>query len=248
MIEFETLCYLQNQKTGCTYVETLLRRFCDEDLLRFEKHRPLSRRKPGKFYFINVREPLDAYGSLFRYGLDGRGELFVRLRRAGHEALYQQGQSGFAQWLEFVLDAAHAELVNPAAGPVLSGQLGLQSWRFLRLATLGLDQAAQHLVSPQALRDHAQAQQAVDHVVRYECMNADLRELLTGPLAHAFTDSNSVNGWLDKSPRINASATKATEALSDISQTLRERLVQREWYLYETHYNADGTLNLQKRT
>lgn len=243
MIEFETLCYLQNQKTGCTYIETLMRRFCDEDMVRFEKHRPLIRRKPGKFYFISVREPLDAYGSLFRYGLDRKGELYLRLRAAGHVALYQQGQAGFADWLAFVLDEAHAKLVCPAAGAALAGQIGLQSWRFLRLATLGLDEAAAQLVSPQVLRQHVHVHKAVDRVLRYERMNEDLRELLAGPLAHAFSDTPAVKRWLDESPRINASATQASNALREIPQTLRDRLVQREWYLYETHYQADGSLS-----
>ena len=38
---------------------------------------------PGKFYFVGVREPLDTYLSLFNYGLDGRGEIFLRLNAAG---------------------------------------------------------------------------------------------------------------------------------------------------------------------
>lgn len=242
MIEFETLCYLQNQKTGCTFVETLLRKYCAEGIVRYEKHRPLPRRKPGKFYFISVREPLDAYGSLFRYGLDKKGELFVRLRSAGHDALYAQGLDGFAAWLEFVLDEKHAALVFPAAGPALSGALGLQSWRFLRLATLGLDGAAATLANPQAVRDYAQEHKAVDRVVRYESMKEDLSELLQGPLAHAFASPADVVRWIEQSPPINASGTQASSALHQIPQDLRERLVQREWYLYETHYNADGTL------
>ena len=243
MIEFETLCYLQNQKTGCTFVETMLRNFCTEGIVRYEKHRPLPRRKPGKFYFISVREPLDAYGSLFRYGLDRKGELYLRLKAAGHGALYVQGMDGFAAWLEFVLDAKHAALVFPGAGPALSGALGLQSWRFLRLATLGLEQAAATLLSPQAVRDYARAQMAVDSVVRYECMKEDLSELLQGPLAHAFASPAAVVRWVKQSPRINASGTQASFALRDLPQDLRDRLVQREWYLYENHYNADGTLH-----
>ena len=242
MIEFETLCYLQNQKTGCTFVETMLRNFCVEGIVRYEKHRPLPRRKQAKFYFINVREPLDAYGSLFRFGLDKKGELYMRLKAAGHAALYAQGTQGFAAWLEFVLDAKHAALVFPGAGPALSGALGLQSWRFLRLATLGLEQAAATMDKPQAVRDYAREHMAVDRVVRYESMKEDLSELVQGPLAHAFGSPAGVVRWVEKSPRINASGTQASSDLREIPQDLRDRLVQREWYLYGTHYNADGTL------
>jgi len=242
MIEFETLCYLQNQKTGCTFVETMLRKHCSEGIVRYEKHRVLPRRKPGKFYFISVREPLDAYGSLFRFGLDKKGELFMRLRATGHAALYARGMEGFAAWLEFVLDARHASLVFPAAGPELSAALGLQSWRYLRLAALNLDQGARTLTSPQALRDYAQEHKVVSSVVRYECMQQDLSELVQGQLAHAFADPAEAVRWLQQSPRINASETQAPLALRDIAHDLLERLMQREWYLYGHFYNADGSL------
>ena len=106
MIEFESFCFLQNHKTGCTLVETFLRAHCSEDIVRYEKHWAPPARRPGKFHFVGVREPLDTYLSLFNYGLDGRGEIFLRLNAAGLGALYAAGIDGFAEWLRHILDPA----------------------------------------------------------------------------------------------------------------------------------------------
>ena len=38
MLEYPTFCYLQNQKTGCTFVEQFLRVHSKEPLLSFDKH------------------------------------------------------------------------------------------------------------------------------------------------------------------------------------------------------------------
>ena len=91
MIEFDTYCYLQNHKTGCTFVETFLRRFSAEPVRQYHKHAALAARLKGKFTFVNVRNPVDVYLSLYHYGLDGKGELFERLKAAGQAGLYRQG-------------------------------------------------------------------------------------------------------------------------------------------------------------
>jgi hypothetical protein len=239
MIEFETLCYLQNQKTGCTFVETLLRTFCSEGIVRYEKHRAAPARKPGKFYFVSVREPLDAYLSLFNYGLDGKGELFERLGAAGHGNLYAAGIEGCAGWLEFVLDVANAPLIYPHRGMPLARDLGLMSFRFLRLATLGFEQAATSLQGEAAIRAFAKREQLVNTVIRYESMVPELQKLVKGPLRHAFADVPAALAWLEQSPPINASTRRKGNRDIALPEPLLKKLHEREWYLYSTHYTGD---------
>ena len=236
MIEFETLCYLQNQKTGCTFVETLLRKFCNEGIVRYEKHRAAPARKPGKFYFVSVREPLDAYLSLFNFGLDGKGELFERLGPAGHGHLYATGIDGFGTWLEFVLDAANAPLIYPQRGVPLARDLGLMSFRFLRLAALGFEQTGASLQDKAAIRAFAKREQLVDTVIRYESMVPELQKLVKGPLRHAFADLPAALAWLEQSPRINASTRREGKQDLALPPGLLKKLHEREWYLYSTHY------------
>lgn len=236
MIEFETLCYLQNQKTGCTFVETFLREFCREGIVRYEKHRTAPRRKPGKFYFVSVREPLDAYLSLYNYGLDGKGELFERLRAAGHGNLYAAGIEGFGGWLEFVLDTTNAPLIYPPRGAPLARDLGLMSFRFLRLAALGFEEAGVALQDKAALRAFAERERLVDTVIRYESMVPELQALVQGPLRHAFADLPAALAWLERSPPINPSKRRDAQEALALPDDLHQKLQEREWYLYSTYY------------
>jgi hypothetical protein len=238
MIEFDSLCYLQNQKTGCSMVEMFLRQRCSEGIVRYEKHMAPKRRKPGKFYFISVREPLDTYLSLFNYGLDGKGELFARLVAAGFGGLYSNGIEGFGAWADFVLDPKHASLMHPKGYPAVSSQLGLVSFRYLRLAALHFEQHCCGLTSHAAIVDFFRAQQLVDAVIRYESLQHDLQALVEGPLRHAFADLSAALAWIAASPRINESTRRDRNARPVLAETLRQRLVEREWFLYQTHYAA----------
>lgn len=109
MHDFGGLVYLDLHKTGSNYVSAFLRASCTLREVKNEKHKPItSDYRSDSFYFITVRHPLQAYASLFRYGMGGKG--FVRhwLGRAGHNALYGEGPGAFAQWLSFVLDSQNA--------------------------------------------------------------------------------------------------------------------------------------------
>jgi hypothetical protein len=236
MIEFDSFCYLQNQKTGCSMVETFLRKHCSEDIVRYEKHRAPKLRKTGKLYFISVREPLDTYLSLFNYGLDGKGELFERLTAAGAAGLYSQGINGFGAWLNFVLDPGHAALVYPKGCSAVAFQLGLVSFRFLRLAALGFEQQCGALADRAAIIDFFESSRLVDEVICYESLQQDLLALVEGPLRHAFADLPAALNWIAASPRVNASTRRDRTDKPLLTDTLRERLVEREWFLYQTHY------------
>lgn len=237
MIEFDTFCYLQNQKTGCTMVEAFLRQQCSEDIRRYEKHRVPKQRKPGTFYFISVREPLDTYLSLFNYGLDGKGELFGRLRIAGAGTLYAHGIDGFGDWLEFVLDASHAALVYPSNCLTVASQLGLVSTRFLRLAVLDFEQQCSTLTNRAAMIDYAESHRMVDAVIHYENLQQELTALIAGQLRHAFANLQAALAWIASPPRINASARRDQPDKPPLSDRQRALLIEREWYLYQTHYD-----------
>ena len=236
MIEFESFCYLQNQKTGCSFVETFLRKFCSEGIVRYEKHNTPRVRKEGKFYFISVREPLDTYLSLFNYGLDGKGELFQRMRAAGVGHLYAQGMAGFSPWLDFVLNPDHAAQVYPNGCAALARQLGLVSCRFLRLACLGFEKQSGLLSDRAMILDYSDAHGIVDEVIRYESLQQDLSAIVSGPLRHAFADLPAALAWIEAAPRINSSTRRDKQEQIDLPDPLREKLNDREWYLYRIHY------------
>jgi hypothetical protein len=231
VIEFETFCFLQNHKTGCTLVETFLRAHCSEDIVRYEKHWAPPARRPGKFHFVGVREPLDTYLSLFNYGLDGRGEIFLRFNAAGLGTLYARGIEGFAAWLHRVLDPAASASLYPPGCQWMAAESGLLTARFLRLAIPGSQRGpggnwAVRLAGPDA----------VDAVLRYENLVPQLRDLACGPLRHAFVHLDAALEWLAAPPRINASQRRDRSTAPQVPAELRALLAERERLLYDVFY------------
>lgn len=231
MIEFETFCFLQNHKTGCTLVEAFLRRHCCEDIVRYEKHWAPSTRRPDKFHFVGVREPLDAYLSLFNFGLDGHGEVLVRLQEAGQGQLYAAGIDGFGAWLHWLLDADRAAALYPPDCAALAPSCGLLTSRFLRLAIPGCQREP-----PGDWRARLAGPDAVDAVLRYESLIGDLRTLIAGPLRHAFSDQGAAQAWLAAAPRINASLRRDRVQAPPLPADLRRLLAEREALLYDAFY------------
>jgi hypothetical protein len=233
MIEFESLVFLQNHKTGCTLVEGFLRAHCGEDIVRYEKHRAPPGRVPGKYHFVGVREPLDTYLSLFNFGLDGHGEIFVRLRAAGHGGLYANGIGGFAAWLRLLLDAGRAAELYPPGCSGTAPRCGLLTARFLRLAIPGWQR------DPGSdWRARLAGAEACDAVLRYEELIPQLQALVVGPLRHAFPDLAAAQAWLEAAPRINASQRRDRAQPPSLPADLRAELAEREKLLYDAFYPA----------
>jgi len=231
MIEFESLCFLQNHKRGCTLVETFLRTHCSEDIVRYEKHWAPPARRPGKFHFVGVREPLDTYLSLFNYGLDGRGEIFTRLNAAGLGGLYAAGIDGFSEWLRRMLDPRGSAALYPPGCGWMASECGLLTARFLRLAIPGSQRGpggnwASRLAGPEA----------VDTVLRHETLIPQLRDLVCGPLRHAFVHLDAALAWLADPPRVNASQRRDRLGVLHVPAELRAQLAERERLLYDAFY------------
>lgn len=231
MIEFETFCFLQNHKTGCSFVEAFLRQHCSEDLVRYEKHRALRERIPGKFHFTGVREPLDTYLSLFNYGLDGRGEIFARLATAGLGSCYAAGMDGFADWLELLLDPVRGAALYPPGCEAAAPRCGLLTARFLRLAIPGWQQDLSG-----DWRERLGGPGAVDAVLRHESLVQQMQALVGGPLRHAFADPSRAQAWLAGAPHVNASRRRDRDAAPRLTAELCERLAGRERLLYDAFY------------
>lgn len=268
MIEFDSFCYLQNQKTGCTYVETLIRQCSTDDIVRYEKHAPLTRYQAHKFYFVNVRDPLDTYLSLFNYGLDGKGEIYIKLTQAGFGDLYAQGIAGFEDWLDFMLTPEKSSKMETAFAqkdPALTHPaLGLMSFRFMRLACLGFDQAAASLLDQAQVEAYFSQHFKMDAVIKNEEMATALLDLVTGPLKHAFRSQEKTVAWLNQPQRINASVRRdkadraknesaskpntssvSSESKQAINAALQEKLAAREWLLYQKYYPDTNVLSSQ---
>lgn len=238
MIEFDTFCYLQNQKTGCTYVETLIRKFCTEGIVFYDKHFIPNKVKPNKFYFVNVRDPLDTYLSLFNYGLDGRGTIYENFVKYGYQGLYVKGIKGFSDWLSFMLDPQSAPYIFHRHDQQIANQIGLLTYRFLRLACIGFHGNTTGLSDRSSIEDYYKKYSILSYVIKNESMKSQLIDLISGPLKHAFLNTREAIAWINRDERINESSRrdKSVDSML-ISDALMNQLKNREWFLYKHFYH-----------
>jgi hypothetical protein len=220
MLDYQTFCYLENHKTGSTFVETFLRTFSREPVSEYSKHTPASARVDGKFYFLNVRDPLDTYLSLFNYGRDGRGNLHKRAEATGTD-LYdpKHGAEAFDLWLTAMLDATIVGNLYKRYRDKLT-QAGLISLRFLRLATF----------------DFRYPAPAVQRVLRFESLRADLATTVERHLAHAISDRAAAIEWIAQTPPINTSQRREEREQLIIRRRTLRALLAREAPLYGKVY------------
>lgn len=236
MLEYDTFCYLENQKTGSTFVITFLNEFSAEPLRSHKKHAAVAQRVPDKFYFINVREPLASYRSLFAFGLEGNGTVFARFDQLGYGHLYKNGAQGFPEWLRFVLDRRNAQILAGGYTLQQASAMGLMTWRFMRLAVFGFEQFARSDPTLPAMRQHVQQNFFMNAVLRQESLRPSLAVLVRGPLASRLTDPKAAINWLKAAPKINASAARVSDEEAPLDEATLSALFRKERYMYANFY------------
>jgi len=233
VIEYPSFIYLQNQNTGSGFVEDFLTRFCIEPRLRRELHGALSR-DPGKFCFINVRQPIDQYKSLFAAGLEGRGQVFERISAAGNAGLYANGINGFDNWMRFVIQPENGPLLDLRYTPDVARIMGFMTWRFLRLASPGFEDAAPAWRTPGQMQAYVADHNVIRFVIRREVLRSDLKALVAGRLHDAIGDHSAANAWIDSAEAVNVSRFGAEPA--GLSPAILVATVEREAVLYNSYY------------
>lgn len=232
MIEYPSFAYMDVQKTGSTFVEKFLDKHADERLMRFERHQPL-KGKPieGKIYFISVRDPLDQYSSLYRFGCSGRGALHGALVARGLDSLYTGTADSFAAWLDLVLDPENAQLMDGHYGRV-ARLVGFQGYRFLRLAISEPLQRLSACRTPAEVAEVYRTHRFVERILRTESLNDDLRALVEGPLRPAIRDLDAALAMLADERRINSSPPDDT-LVDALAPSAKRKVMEREWFHFE---------------
>ena len=233
MDEYKSVCYLDVQKTGSTFVSAFLREHLNEAQLRFAKHgRVRDDHDPKKFYFISCRDPLNQYRSLFQFGCAGEGVLRSRLETHGRVDLYEPTQEGFARWLEFVLDPANAGFLSEDYGKIDAGLFGLQTFRFLALSLVRPMRKLKRVKTVDDVRKLYENKNIAASVVRTESLNADLARLAEGPLRPFVRNVDAALKALSQERRINASKHDPAVPLR-VSSDLMAHVEAREWFMYD---------------
>lgn len=232
MDEYPSVCYLDVQKTGSTFVSAFLRDHLAERRVRFAKHgRIRDGYDPARFYFITCRHPLAQYRSLFRFGLEGQGMLRRALEAGGRGALYERGPEGFAGWLDFMLDPASAALLREGYANAPAPLIGFQTFRFLALSFVKPLEALAPLKTKAEVSAAWEGRRIVRAVLRTETLNEDLASLIRSDLRPLMRDAEAALRALETAAPRNA--TRA-EVLDDaLPAPLSQRLKEREWFFFD---------------
>jgi hypothetical protein len=237
MHEYKTFVYLDMQKTGSTFISALLEKVSNETLIRHRVHAPMEPDYDrSKFYFISVRNPIDAYLSLYSFGCEDRGNMRKKFGAQGVESLYDGTMEGFSAWMEYILKPRNvSEFVGSYANlGEVSRLIGLQSYRYLRLALTEADTKLSACRTEEDIRALYRAERIPQFVVRHEHFAEDLCALLKGPLRHAVRDLDEAlnlarNGVpMNTSRRVDGFGTEVR-----LPKSVRKKYMKREWFLHE---------------
>lgn len=235
MHEFPSFVYLGMQKTGSTFISTVLDKFCAEKGERKRAGRVSQTLDGSRFCIVSIRDPLGSYLSLYSSGCEARGGLRNRMAREGRESLYDGTAEGFRRWLAFVLEPENAAIFGRAYAAHGGGRtarlVGLQSYRFLRVALPAANTLAECAGADDIRALYARAK-LPQVVLRNETLREDLCALLSGPLRQAVADLDATLAFVRDSPPLNASRRVVDQAALD--EPLSKRLREREWFLCET--------------
>lgn len=230
------LVYLDVQKTGSSYVREFLKACCTLPLKRHDHHgRIRNDYQPEAYHFISVRHPLSLYVSLFRYGLNGKGELRHRLARMGHAGLYQSDEAAFERWMAFMLDVENAPLLGEGFKDTASLGIGFQTFRFLALSFVQPLKRLQTVSDYSGVVNLYEKNNIADKVIRNEALTEGLRELALHQFPQYF-DLTKTNAFLGGGGRRNASLNRPGDG-PGLSPALRKEFEQKERFLLDRFYS-----------
>ncbi|HTT97982.1 MAG TPA: hypothetical protein VMF58_08020 [Rhizomicrobium sp.] len=236
MYEFPSFVYLDMEKTGSSFIFVFLGECANEEAIRRKHHMPMEEDcDRSKFYFISVRDPLDAYISLYSFGCQSRGKVFARLSRRGMDKHYDGTTKGFNRWLKHALRTENTHLVSGDQVSESMGELlGPQSYRYLRLAVPGAREKLEACTTREEVFALYEKEKLPSFIVRHESFVKDLAELVRGPLRNWVKDVDAAVKYVEtEKPRNSSDRVDQDNEDFTINPRLLKRLREREWFLHE---------------
>ncbi|SFU17928.1 hypothetical protein [Sedimentitalea nanhaiensis] len=229
MYDYGRLVFLDNQKTGSTYVSLFLKSCCALEHIKSAKHRPITASyRDDAVYFSTVRKPVSLYISLFQYGRDKRGSTYTSLRKRGLLDLYES----FPRWLEFVLDEANAPIFQEQYGRFAHLGIGIMSYRAMRITLQYPTKTLLGAKSHDDLIDIWSRHNIAHHIFRQEELNVGLYQFATETVPEFF-HQDAVRSFLDSPERVNVSKARKDAA---VPGELMQRILEKEQFLTEKFY------------
>lgn len=243
MFDYGKLVFLDNQKTGSSYVAQFLEACCTLDRIHY--HRPMKhvpvrdRYRPDTVYFTTVRNPLDLYSSLFRYGQDKKGNTWKRLRKMGLLHLYES----YPKWLEFVLDEKNAHTFQEGYERFADMGVGLMTFRSMRITMAYPIRDLLKGKDYDSVIRIWEGRNIANHTFLQEKLNDSLRNFAENTVPEFF-DMDKVNAFLTSDVQVNVTGVKADLAIPD---SLRATVEEKERFLLRKFYASPGIPPVPRR-
>ena len=229
MYDYGRLVFLDNQKTGSTYVSQFLQECCSQKHVKSQKHHPIRNDyRRDAAYFSTVRHPADLYISLYQYGLDRKGSTYKRLAAMKRLDLYET----LPKWLDFVLNEANAGIFKEGYDLLAPLGVGFMSFRAMRITLQHPVKTMSEAKSYDELIAIWKKYSIAQHIFRQEDLNPSLMRFATQVVPEYF-HQDKVRSFLDTSERVNASKSKVE---SGIPAEQMQRILAKERFLMAEFY------------
>jgi hypothetical protein len=234
MLVSKKLVFLELQKTGSTHIKQLLKKTVGG--VNDGKHNQATPelRESGKAFVGSIREPWGWYLSLFSYGCQQKGGVFLRttnparwkqLRKSGtlegangfddyspqfmREQVYADPDNAehFRAWLKLVLTAGpyRALIEDGYAESPISAIAGLMTYRYFLLFVDGGVAVPETVNTLKKLQAHEKKSLFVKHIIRNETLAEDLIQAVAA-CGEALTPEQQTQ--IREAPRTNTSPRK----------------------------------------
>lgn len=258
MLDFGAFCYLHVEKTGGTYVSRVLKEISLLPLWKETLHGTIGSSKttnliqnitqnrslkwPARgllrrncYYFNSVREPFNYYASLYNYGCDGRGGAAHALKNHGKGYFYDKTETGFLNWVEFLLDSKNAAIWHEEYSKTCARCIGFLTFRFLRLSFSDPFTKLKEIADTSDTNNIYHRYNICRSTLRTENLNQDLLSLLKGPLKE-YVDVKAAATLLDKPERVNASVSGAVTGEVLRKSHLASLVMERDAFIFDRFY------------
>lgn len=238
MQDYGSFCYLDVQKTGCSYVIEFLSKCSKIPIVKKNKHAPIEMDYDSrKTYFISVRHPLATYTSLYRFGCDGRGALMKRIVSRSGQNFYTNNESGFFKWLDFVIDSQNASLFEEEEfAPLANLGIGLVSFRFVKLSLASPSDKLSAVNTIEEFENIYKTHNIAKIILKNETLVSDLQEKLI-PNLEEYLDTQKCRAFLGNSTRVNASKSTGINSKTILDYPSLKTLLEREQWLIRNFYS-----------
>ena len=232
MKDFGKLVYLDLHKTGSSYIAQFLKSCCllTENKSKSSKHDWIKEEyDSNNFYFISIRHPLSLYSSLFRYGLDEKGDVRRRLMKSDNLSAY----SSFDSFVKFLIDEDNADLLGYGYNETYAKHIGFMSFRFLKLSLQFPHRKINRVLNTKGNIEELEKLFITSLEIKNENLNDELRVLATERFPQYF-QQDAVSKFLNNTKRVNASSTHS-DNVDRLSDTTLSILSSKEKLLFSRY-------------